>query len=50
VRDVPSVLLTPQAITKDNVKVVFEDGFLKPTEVCVGKYASLCQEAGITSG
>jgi D-xylose transport system substrate-binding protein len=47
-RDVPSVLLTPEAITKDNLKVVFDDGFLKPSEVCVGKYASLCTEAGIT--
>jgi D-xylose transport system substrate-binding protein len=47
-RDVPSVLLTPEAITKDNLKVVFDDGFLKPTEVCVGKYQSLCQKAGIS--
>ena len=46
-RDVPSVLLTPEAITKDNVKVVFDDGFLKPSDVCVGKYASLCTKAGI---
>ena len=47
-RDVPSVLLTPEAITKDNIKVVFDDGFLKPSEVCVGKYASLCTKAGIS--
>jgi D-xylose transport system substrate-binding protein len=47
-RDVPSVLLTPEAITKDNLKVVFDDGFLKPADVCVGKYASLCTEAGIS--
>jgi D-xylose transport system substrate-binding protein len=47
-RDVPSVLLTPEAITKDNIKVVFDDGFLKPTEVCVGKYAPLCSKAGIS--
>jgi D-xylose transport system substrate-binding protein len=47
-RDVPSVLLTPEAITKDNIKVVFDDGFLKPADVCVGKYASLCTEAGIS--
>jgi len=47
-RDVPSVLLKPAAITKDNIKVVFDDGFLKPSEVCVGKYTSLCQQAGIT--
>ncbi len=47
-RQVPSVLLQPQAITKDNVKVVFDDGFLKPSEVCTGKYAQLCKQAGIT--
>src|ERR671931_1765318 len=35
-RDVPSVLLTPQPITKDNIKVVFDDGLLKPSDVCVG--------------
>jgi D-xylose transport system substrate-binding protein len=46
-RDVPSVLLTPEAITKDNVKVVFDDGFLKKTDVCTGKYASLCTQAGL---
>ncbi|MEA2275995.1 MAG: D-xylose transport system substrate-binding protein [Solirubrobacteraceae bacterium] len=46
-REVPSVLLTPQPITKDNVKVVFDDGFLKRTDVCVGKYAPLCTKAGI---
>ena len=47
-RDVPSVLLTPEAITKDNIKVVFDDGFLKPSEVCAGKYADLCTKAGIS--
>jgi D-xylose transport system substrate-binding protein len=47
VRDVPSVLLTPEAITKDNVKVVFDDGFLKKSDVCTGKFASLCTSAGV---
>jgi D-xylose transport system substrate-binding protein len=47
-RDVPSVLLTPEAITKDNIKVVFDDGFLKASDVCVGKYQSLCADAGIS--
>jgi D-xylose transport system substrate-binding protein len=47
-RDVPSVLLTPEAITKDNLKAVFDDGFLKASDVCVGKYTSLCQKAGIS--
>ena len=46
-KDVPSVLLTPEAITKDNIKVVFDDGFLKKEDVCTGKYASLCTEAGL---
>jgi D-xylose transport system substrate-binding protein len=47
-RDVPSVLLTPQAITKSNVKLLFDDGFLKTSDVCVGKYAAMCKQAGIT--
>jgi D-xylose transport system substrate-binding protein len=46
-KDVPSVLLTPQAITKDNLKVVFDDGFLKRDEVCTGKYSALCDKAGL---
>jgi D-xylose transport system substrate-binding protein len=46
-RDVPSVLLTPEAITKDNVKTVFDDGFLKKEDVCTGKFASLCTDAGL---
>jgi D-xylose transport system substrate-binding protein len=46
-RDVPSALLTPEAITKDNVKVVFDDGFLKKEDVCTGKYASMCTDAGL---
>jgi D-xylose transport system substrate-binding protein len=45
----PSVLLTPVAVTKDNINdTVIKDGFLKPSEICVGKYASLCQKAGIS--
>jgi D-xylose transport system substrate-binding protein len=46
-KDVPSVLLTPQAITKDNIKVVFDDGFLKKTDVCTGKFAKPCTDAGL---
>ncbi len=44
----PSVLLTPVSVTKANINdTVIKDGFLKPSEICVGKYASLCQSAGI---
>ena len=46
-KDVPSVLLVPVAITKDNVDDPIKDGFVKRSEVCVGKYADLCTKAGI---
>ena len=47
-RKVPSVLLTPQLITKDNVKVVIDDGQVKASEVCVGRHAqSACGQLGI---
>jgi D-xylose transport system substrate-binding protein len=48
---VPSVLLTPVAVTKDNIAdTVIEDGFYEPSEICTGKYADACKEAGIGSG
>src|SRR4051812_43579039 len=48
VRDVPSVLLTPVSVTKDNIKdTVLADGFVKRDELCAGKYADACQQAGI---
>jgi D-xylose transport system substrate-binding protein len=46
-RQVKSVLLKPQAITKDNVNVVFDDGFLKKSDVCTGKFAQACSQAGL---
>ncbi|TDC58743.1 sugar ABC transporter substrate-binding protein [Actinomadura sp. KC345] len=46
-RDVPSVLLTPIGIFKDNVKQVVADGFVKAAELCKGAYAAKCKEAGI---
>jgi D-xylose transport system substrate-binding protein len=46
-RDVPSVLLKPEAITKDNIKVVLDDGLVKRSDVCTGKYAPLCDKAGL---
>jgi len=47
-RDVPSILLDPQAITKDNVKAVIDDGGQKASDVCSGKFADLCKTAGIS--
>lgn len=43
VRNVPSVLLTPVAITKANYTLLFTDGFLKKSDVCVGAYAQYCK-------
>jgi D-xylose transport system substrate-binding protein len=47
--DVPSVLLEPVAVTKDNVKsTVIKDEFITPDELCTGSYASDCKELGIS--
>jgi D-xylose transport system substrate-binding protein len=46
-RDVPAVLLTPKAITKENVKDVVTDGFVTKEELCAGAFAAKCSEAGI---
>jgi D-xylose transport system substrate-binding protein len=45
---VPSVLLEPQSIFKDNVKDVVDDGFVSADELCTGQFADLCTEAGIS--
>jgi len=46
--DVPSVLLTPVAVTKDNVKTtVVKDGFWTVQQICTGAYSSTCQTAGL---
>ena len=47
-KDVPSVLLEPQAITKDNVKDVVADGFVTKAELCTSQYAKACADAGIS--
>jgi D-xylose transport system substrate-binding protein len=47
-RDVPAVLLTPVAITKENVKDVVADGFVDKAELCAGEFAARCAEAGIS--
>jgi D-xylose transport system substrate-binding protein len=46
--DVPSVLLKPVAVTKDNINdTIIKDGFWKASEICTGQYKSACQSAGI---
>jgi D-xylose transport system substrate-binding protein len=46
-RDVDSVLLDPVAITKDNVKAVVDDGYVKATELCTAQFKAACDAAGI---
>ena len=60
-RDVPSVLLQPKPITKDNVKDVVDDGYVTKdhvndvvadgyvtkAELCAGPFASKCAAAGV---
>ncbi|MEV7214377.1 substrate-binding domain-containing protein [Kitasatospora cineracea] len=46
-RDVPAVLLAPQAIFKDNVQDVVTDGYVTKEQLCTGEYAEACTKAGI---
>jgi D-xylose transport system substrate-binding protein len=46
---VPSVLLEPIAVVKDNVKsTVIAEDFVTADELCTGAYAKACKEAGIS--
>jgi len=46
--DVPSVLLVPVAVTKDNIKdTVVADGFWKASDICTADFAAACTAAGI---
>lgn len=48
-KDVPSILLTPVSVTKDNLKTtVFADNFVTKEEVCTAAYAAACTAAGIS--
>jgi D-xylose transport system substrate-binding protein len=46
--DVPSVLLTPVAVTKDNIEsTVVADGFWTADQICTADYQDACAAAGI---
>ncbi|GAB7189710.1 substrate-binding domain-containing protein [Kineococcus sp. NUM-3379] len=47
-RQVASILLEPQAIFRDNVKKVVDDGFVEASAVCTGDFAKHCTELGIS--
>ena len=49
-KDVPSVLLTPVAVTKANVKsTVIKDGYDTVSQVCTSAFKAACDAAGIKS-
>jgi D-xylose transport system substrate-binding protein len=46
--DVPSVLLEPVAVTKDNInETIVADEFWSASEICASAYKKACEEAGI---
>jgi D-xylose transport system substrate-binding protein len=48
-REVPSILLDPQSImTEEDVQAVIDDGGVAVEDVCTGKFAKLCTQAGIS--
>ncbi len=48
-KDVPSVILTPVPVTKDNVKdTVVADGFWTAAQICTDAYKAACTAAGIS--
>jgi D-xylose transport system substrate-binding protein len=47
--DVPSAILEPVAVVKDNIKsTVVKDGFVTASELCTSAYKKACEEAGIS--
>jgi D-xylose transport system substrate-binding protein len=47
-KQVPSILLTPVAVTKDNIQeTIVKDKFWTPKQICTGQYAAACKEAGV---
>lgn len=46
--DVPSILLAPVAVTKDNVKdTVVKDNFWTVEQICTADFAEACESAGL---
>ena len=47
-KDVPSVLLDPVTVTKDNIKdYIGEPDFPTREDICAGKVADKCKELGL---
>jgi len=46
-QDVPAILATPIAITKENVAQPINEGYTPKAQVCTGSYAALCSQNGV---
>jgi D-xylose transport system substrate-binding protein len=50
-KNVPSIILTPVAVTKANAKQtvgqMISDGFLKASDICTGSTAAACRQIGL---
>jgi D-xylose transport system substrate-binding protein len=44
---IPAVLLDPLPITRDNMKLVVDDGYVSRDELCAGDFAPKCAAVGI---
>jgi D-xylose transport system substrate-binding protein len=50
-KDVPSVILTPVAVTVRNIRdTVVRDGYWTIQQICTSAYAAACRRAGLTQG
>jgi D-xylose transport system substrate-binding protein len=50
-KDVPAVILTPVAVTRDNIRdTVVRDGLWTINEICTSAYAAACRRIGLTQG
>jgi D-xylose transport system substrate-binding protein len=47
-KKVPSVILTPVAVTRDKIKdTIIKDKFWTPSQLCTSRYAAACRQLGI---
>jgi D-xylose transport system substrate-binding protein len=47
-RDVPSVILTPVAVTAENIRdTIIRDGFWSAAQICTSAYAAQCRRLGL---
>jgi D-xylose transport system substrate-binding protein len=46
-REIKSVLLDPEVVTRDNVKKVVDEGYVTADDLCAADLAAVCEELGI---